>query len=677
MVASRPPADKGKREPGSRASFVRRVSDHLAAVAASSGPVRLQVEPDPREDDPQPEGYGLDPTGDRGGLRAPGLVVKYPGRALLLTGGVCAVHCRFCFRRRPGELGVAGEPALAALEADRSLVEVILSGGDPLGLSDGALERLIQRLAGVAHLRRLRVHTRHPVASPERVTDRLVEVLASSRLQPWVVVHVNHPDELTPQVRAALRRMVRSGLPVLAQSVLLRGVNDDADTLAALLEELVDLGVKPYQLHQLDRVDGAAHFEVSEERGRQLVTDVRRRITGIAMPTWVRDLPGWLSKTVLGALLVLAVAGCDCGEEPPTVEARLSEISASDVQPDPTPPPSLTLPRLEMIERVLAADLDGDGTHEIVLGGANELRWGSWPAGSPAPSWQGRWEGEGALQTWLAADLDGDGADEVVAATGVGRGFAQAKLEVVILDRQGDTTTVRPLWSRAGERNQVTALEPWPLQGGGFGVYLAAFSSRFVVQGGVLALDGGEPAWLDGHELRMGMVRAVADFDGDGRSEVAVGRLYGDDADAHGDLRVLDEAGEVTMIPTLRGVRAVGRGDLDGDGRAELLFGDGWHKNYGKNGRYRPGVARWTDGAWTTELVEERSDQYAVEHIGTGGGLLVAGGNRAVRAYRKDGDAWTTVVGPENTSLQGAWAVLNGELVLGGPRLRRVPLAVP
>ena len=357
------------------------------------------------------------------------------------------------------------------------------------------------------------------------------------------------------------------------------------------------------------------------------------------------------------------------------MEVSLSDLDAEDVEPEASPTPAARpLPPMAPVERVLAADLDGDGTQEILAGAGNEVRWGSWPAGAAAPTWEGSWQGEGALQAWLAWDLDADGADEVVMATGVGRGFTQAGLQLALLDRQGGSTVVAPIWSRSGERNQVTALQPWPRDDGGWDVYVAAFSSRFVVQGGVLSTAGGEPRWLDGHELRMGMVRAVADFDGDGAPEVAVGRLYGDDTDTDGDLRLLEVDGATTMIPTLRGVRAVGSGDLDGDGRAELLFGDGWHKNYGEHGRYRPSVASLAGGAWSTALAEERSDQYAVEHIGVHDGLLVAGGNREVRAYRRSGDGWQQVAGPQPTSLQGSWAVLNGELVVGGARLRRSPL---
>ena len=668
--------DKGK----ATSAFPRRVTRHFEALAASGSrvdPILLQFEPDPREQASQPERFVVDPTCDAAHLRAPGLVVKYPGRALLLTGGPCAIHCRFCFRRGLDGLGVAGQQALDEVAIDPSITEVILSGGDPLGLDDATLERLLCALARIPHVRRVRVHTRHPVAAPERVTPTLVRLLTATRLRCWVVVHLNHPAELAPEAVAALDRLSSQNIPLLAQTVLLRGVNDDAATLAELFEGLVDVGVKPYQLHQLDPVFGGAHFEVPQSDGRELVNEVRRRVSGLAMPTWVQDLPGRLCKTALGlllpVLLAVGLAGCSCGAgDERRLEVSLSDVAAEDVR---TPAPPLVLPNLAAVERVLAADLDGDGTQEVLAAGANELRWGSWPAGAPSPTWEGRWEGEGALQSWLAHDLDGDGRDEVVAAFGVGRGFASAKLQLVLVQSEDGATTVAPLWSRSGERNQVTALEPWPREGGGLDVYLAAFSSRFVVQGGVLSLDGSPPVWLPGHELRMGMVRAVADFDGDARPEVAIGRLYGDDKDTDGDLRLVDDDGAVLMVPTLRGVRAVGSADLDGDGRPELLFGDGWHKNYGKLGRYRPSVASLgDDGRWTVEVAEERSDQYAVERIGAAGDLLVAGGNREVRVYRRSEDGWQTVAGPEVTSLQGAWTVLNGELVLGGPRIRRVQL---
>ena len=183
--------------------------------------------------------------------------------------------------------------------------------------------------------------------------------------------------------------------------------------------------------------------------------------------------------------------------------------------------------------------------------------------------------------------------------------------------RQGKTTSSVSLWRRDGERDQVTALAPWPRSDGTWDLYVAAFSSRFEVDGGVLPRGGGAVQWLPGHRLRMGMARAVGDFDADGAAEVAVGRLYGDAPGADGDLRVIQEDGKYETVPTLRGVRALAAADLEGDGRAELLFGDGWHKAYGKKARFRPSIARYADASgWTVELVQERADQYAVERIG-------------------------------------------------------------
>jgi EF-P beta-lysylation protein EpmB len=681
MVANAPPHHKGNEADPESGPLQVRVSAWWAALGDPDDPedpILRQVLRSPEEDAPQPDGFVDDPVGDLadGARRAPGLVVRYPGRALLLTDGPCAIHCRFCFRRalppRPPE---PLDEALEAIAADASLSEVILSGGDPLGMDDRRLAELLERLAAIPHLRRVRLHTRHPVASPARVSRRLVEAITSTRLRPWVVVHANHARELAPEAVAALRRLLDAGIPVLSQSVLLRGVNDEVDVLVDLFERLVDAGVKPYYLHQLDRVSGAAHFEVPEDEGRALMESLRRRLTGIAIPTWVRDVPGRLHKQVIplmAAALLVALSACSCGDdEPPRIELGLSDLSAEDVEaPAPTPAPTVRAPLT--IDRVLAADLDGDGVDEILAGTGHEIRWGRWPADDAYPTWEGLWEGQGALQAWIADDLDGDGREEVLAALGVGRGFAQAALDLVLIDRDGGSTVVAPVWRRRGERNQVASLDRWPRADGGLDVYVAAFSTRFVVQGGVLNLDGGGPSWLDGHELRMGMVRAVADFDGDGQLEVAVGRLYGDVTDQPGDLRIIDDDGSIAMVPTLRGVRSVGAADVDGDGRAELLFGDGWHKDYGRHGRFRPSVASLgADGAWTVELVEERADQYAVEHIGYEDGRLIAGGNTAVWSYERTDGAWKAVSGPHRTSIHGAWAMLEGKLVVGGGRIGR------
>lgn len=249
-------------------------------------------------------GFSADPVAERQAEIAPGLLRKYAGRALLVTTGVCAVHCRYCFRRHypydeaPHSLAAWG-PAMAQLERDETIHEVLLSGGDPLMLVDETLAALAARLAAIPHLRRLRVHTRLPIVIPERVCQDLLDWLCGTRLTSIVVVHANHPAEIDAAVGAALARLVEAGVPVLNQAVLLRDVNDDADVLAELCERLVELRVLPYYLHQLDRVAGAAHFEVSEAAGLRLMDDLRRRLPGYAVPRYVRETPGAAWKVEL------------------------------------------------------------------------------------------------------------------------------------------------------------------------------------------------------------------------------------------------------------------------------------------------------------------------------------------------------------------------------------------
>jgi EF-P beta-lysylation protein EpmB len=249
-------------------------------------------------------GFVADALGEAEAHRAPGLLQKYAGRALLITTGACAVNCRYCFRRHypygeePKQLR-DWEPAFAALAADESLHEILLSGGDPLMLNDARLFALIDRLAEIPHLRRLRIHTRLPIVLPSRVTEAFTARLRRSRLTPIVVVHANHPAELVADCAEALQKLVRAGISTLNQAVLLRGVNDDANTLAELCERLIDLGVLPYYLHQLDRVQGTAQFEVPEERGRALIAELRRRLPGYAVPQYVREIAGAEHKTPL------------------------------------------------------------------------------------------------------------------------------------------------------------------------------------------------------------------------------------------------------------------------------------------------------------------------------------------------------------------------------------------
>jgi EF-P beta-lysylation protein EpmB len=266
-------------------------------------PLLLQVLPDWAESNAVP-GYVDDPLAEHDYRRVPGLLHKYQGRALLITTGSCPVHCRYCFRRhypysdeprRPEEW----EPALQAIAADESIHEVLLSGGDPLMLPDSRLQVLCDALAAIPHLSRLRVHTRMPIVLPSRVTAELIATLRSNRLTAIVVVHANHAHEIAGTCARALREMVEAGLVVLNQSVLLRGVNDSADALEALCERLIDLGVIPYYLHQLDAVRGAAHFECDVDLGRRLVAELRERLPGYAVPRFVREIPGEPSKLSL------------------------------------------------------------------------------------------------------------------------------------------------------------------------------------------------------------------------------------------------------------------------------------------------------------------------------------------------------------------------------------------
>jgi L-lysine 2,3-aminomutase len=251
-----------------------------------------------------PAGYGRDPVGDREAILSPGLLHKYPARVLMVTTGSCAVHCRYCFRRHfPYSEGPRSaddwQGALDRIAADTSIREVILSGGDPLTIVDSQLAELAARLARIGQVARLRVHTRLPIMIPDRVTDDLIAWLRGTRLTPVVVIHANHANELDSDVARALERLADAGIPLLNQSVLLRGVNDNARALIELSERLVDLRVMPYYLHQLDRVIGAAHFEVSEARGRKLVELMRKQLPGYAMPRYVRETPGGESKMPL------------------------------------------------------------------------------------------------------------------------------------------------------------------------------------------------------------------------------------------------------------------------------------------------------------------------------------------------------------------------------------------
>ncbi|MBI3236810.1 MAG: KamA family radical SAM protein [Chlamydiales bacterium] len=263
-------------------------------------PILLQFLPTEKED-LAVGGFVQDPVGDCHALKEAKLLHKYEGRVLFLATGACAMHCRYCFRKHfdyaVKEKGFDRE--LQLLEEDSSIKEVILSGGDPLSLSNSDLKGLSERFDRIPHLKRLRFHTRFPIGIPERIDQEFLDILAASRLQVYFIIHVNHPREWDLEVAQALKQIQKLGIPVLSQTVLLKGVNDLIDTLQDLCEQLVDGGVLPYYVHQLDRAAGTAHFEVEEERGIALIEELSKRVSGYALPRYVKEEAGKSSKTVI------------------------------------------------------------------------------------------------------------------------------------------------------------------------------------------------------------------------------------------------------------------------------------------------------------------------------------------------------------------------------------------
>jgi EF-P beta-lysylation protein EpmB len=267
-------------------------------------PLLRQILPLAVELEPTPD-FLADPVGDRAAVAAAGVLHKYHGRALLLVTGACAVHCRYCFRRTfpYAEFRASADEwrsALSYLADDASLREVILSGGDPLSLSDRRLSPLLAALGRIPHLERLRIHSRQPIVLPERVDDGLLDLLAQTRLRRVLVVHANHPREIDDRVRGGLERLAAAGVTLFNQSVLLRGVNDSAATLVELSETLFAARVLPYYLHLLDRVRGAAHFEVNEPEASAIMKTVRQRLPGYLVPRLVREQPGQPAKIPVG-----------------------------------------------------------------------------------------------------------------------------------------------------------------------------------------------------------------------------------------------------------------------------------------------------------------------------------------------------------------------------------------
>ncbi len=251
-------------------------------------------------------GERADPIGDHAHSPVAGIVHRYPDRVLLKAVHVCPVYCRFCFRREmvgPAGLGTLSpeeiDAALAYVAARPEIWEVILTGGDPLVLSPRRLGEIMARLADIEHVKIVRIHTRVPVVEPARVSHELVAALRIGRKTVYVALHANHPRELTAAARAACGRLVDAGIPMVSQSVLLRGVNDDPETLAALMRAFVEVRVKPYYLHHPDLAPGTGHFRVSLEEGRALVAGLRGRVSGLAQPTYVLDIPGGHGKAVI------------------------------------------------------------------------------------------------------------------------------------------------------------------------------------------------------------------------------------------------------------------------------------------------------------------------------------------------------------------------------------------
>ncbi len=238
--------------------------------------------------------YQHDPVGDNAAQALQGILHKYQGRVLLLATGACAIHCRYCFRQHFAYKGnpLADPNVMIYLKQQTDIHEIILSGGDPLILSDQRLGEFIQQLQNIKHIRRLRIHSRLPIVLPQRMTTELIDLLTKTHLQVVLVVHANHPNEIDQQVGLGLQNLVQRGINVLNQAVLLKHVNDEVNTLAQLSEILFKYQVLPYYLHLLDKVQGAAHFDVSEQHAVALITALREQFSGYLVPKLVREIAG-------------------------------------------------------------------------------------------------------------------------------------------------------------------------------------------------------------------------------------------------------------------------------------------------------------------------------------------------------------------------------------------------
>src|SRR3954470_19148522 len=277
----------------------------LIERADPADPIARQFVPSVAETEIAPEELA-DPIGDEARSPVKGVVHRYPDRVLLKPLHVCPVYCRFCFRREkvgPGAEALSSEElaaALAYIRAHPEIWEVILTGGDPLMMASRRLAELIGELDKIAHVAVIRVHSRVPIVDPGRITDELVAALKPRRATLWLGVHCNHPRELAPAARTALAKLADAGIPLMGQTVLLAGVNDDVETLDQLMRALVTARVKPYYLHHPDLVRGTGHFRVSIERGQALMAALRGRLSGLAQPIYVLDVPGGHGKVPIG-----------------------------------------------------------------------------------------------------------------------------------------------------------------------------------------------------------------------------------------------------------------------------------------------------------------------------------------------------------------------------------------
>lgn len=282
-------------------TFRIRISTEMAGAATPA--IARQFVPTPAELTIRPEDLA-DPIGDATHSPAPGLTHRYPDRVILHATQTCEVYCRFCFRRETvgddGPLPDADlEACLAYIAQTPAIWEVILTGGDPMVLSPRRLAQILTRLSAIPHVQIIRFHTRVPVVAPEKITPTLLAAL-KTRATVQIVVHTNHADELTPNARQALATLADTGIPLLSQTVLLAGINDDADTLATLFRTLIVNRVKPYYLHHCDLARGASHFRTTIAKGQSIMAQLRGRLSGICLPLYVLDIPGGHGKVPIG-----------------------------------------------------------------------------------------------------------------------------------------------------------------------------------------------------------------------------------------------------------------------------------------------------------------------------------------------------------------------------------------